>query len=300
VAYTPPPGWTTRIFLSGPSATYATAALRVAPDDPGCHIRKMPFTPAHPAAVVPLFKVLRERGSPTALVIGSMAPDLAYFLPVSVARGQSHSPWGVVWFCIPVCALAYVCFHVFLAPLVHGLVPRDVGAHFPESWSRGKLPNDSPAIVLSSFLLGVFTHLAWDSFTHKHGLVVASVPALSVRLFRWQGYTFSAYKFLQHGSTLVGMALLAWWGWRWLRRTVGSGACLLCPAQVRALAVLLGPSLVAMVYAGFDTKMGARGPLRQAGEFAIHAVRAGGTVFLMWVLALGMLWRFFGAKQSAA
>lgn len=41
----------------------------------------MPFTGSHPAAVLPL---LRWGLIPSALVIGSMSPDLGYFLPLGI------------------------------------------------------------------------------------------------------------------------------------------------------------------------------------------------------------------------
>jgi hypothetical protein len=52
----------------------------------------VPFTLAHPAAAVPLLRPLGRRGLLSALVIGSMAPDLWYFVPFDVTRADSHSP----------------------------------------------------------------------------------------------------------------------------------------------------------------------------------------------------------------
>lgn len=49
----------------------------------------MPFTLAHPAAAVPLRRRLGRYGTLSLLLIGSMARDLAYFLPVGVSRAQS-------------------------------------------------------------------------------------------------------------------------------------------------------------------------------------------------------------------
>ena len=54
----------------------------------------MAFTPAHAAAAVPLHRLLGSRAVLSALVIGSMTPDFAYFLPLGVRRAQSHSLVG--------------------------------------------------------------------------------------------------------------------------------------------------------------------------------------------------------------
>jgi len=58
----------------------------------------LPFTLAHPAAVLPL----RRTGLVfSALVVGSMAPDFPYFLSVSDAIRWGHSTRGVFLFCLP-------------------------------------------------------------------------------------------------------------------------------------------------------------------------------------------------------
>ena len=52
----------------------------------------MPFTLAHPAAVIPLCGILRRASVPSALIIGSMAPDLVYFVPLGSTGLQA-----IVW-----------------------------------------------------------------------------------------------------------------------------------------------------------------------------------------------------------
>src|SRR5512134_324687 len=88
----------------------------------------MPFTFAHPAAAVPLRRWLGRYGTVSALVIGSMTPDLAYFLPCGVSRAQSHSVAGLFWWCLPVGAAVYLLFHTVLAPPLVALAPRGLRA----------------------------------------------------------------------------------------------------------------------------------------------------------------------------
>src|SRR5262245_4745992 len=83
----------------------------------------MPFTFAHPAAAVPLHRPFGRYGVVSALVIGSLSPDIAYFLPLSVAHADSHSPTGLLWFCLPVSLLSYVLFHTLLKGPLLGLLP---------------------------------------------------------------------------------------------------------------------------------------------------------------------------------
>jgi hypothetical protein len=64
--------------------------------------------------------------------------------------------------------------------------------------------------VLFSLLTGIATHLLWDAFTHRgHFAFVEAALFSDVRVFR----------VLQHASTLLGSAFLAWWLWRKLRLT---------------------------------------------------------------------------------
>ena len=83
----------------------------------------MPFTPAHPAIVLPFLKIKPERVSATALVIGSIAPDFEYFFKMSVSGQHSHTLLGILYFDIPVT--------IGLAFLFHGVVKRNLIANLP-------------------------------------------------------------------------------------------------------------------------------------------------------------------------
>jgi len=60
----------------------------------------MPMTLAHPAAVLPLLTRLRPIAAPAALVLGSTAPDLAFYLPLSTTYAESHSFPGLLSYCL--------------------------------------------------------------------------------------------------------------------------------------------------------------------------------------------------------
>jgi Domain of unknown function (DUF4184) len=51
----------------------------------------MPLTFAHPAVALPLRKLLGRWGFLPALAIGSMAPDVPYFVPLGIDRHLGHS-----------------------------------------------------------------------------------------------------------------------------------------------------------------------------------------------------------------
>jgi hypothetical protein len=157
----------------------------------------MPYPFAHPAAILPLARPMGRLAVPSALAIGSVAPDLWYLAP-ALAREHSHSLAGLFLFCLPAGLLAYAVFHLLLKQPLLALLPASVASRLVARAAPG-LPDARPPAVLVSLAAGAATHLAWDALTHE----------------RW---VVNGFQVLQHASTLLGSALLAAWLWRWLRR----------------------------------------------------------------------------------
>jgi hypothetical protein len=212
----------------------------------------MPFTLAHPAAAVPLRRPLGRFGVLSALVIGSLTPDLAYFVPLGVGRSTSHSLAGLFWFCVPVGLVAYSLFHLLLKrPLVWLLPERAQRRLAPLLAEAPRLPAVPWSAVLVSLLAGAVSHVLWDLVTHEGAAEVRAWPPLRELVAALRRDPFLAYRVLQHGSTLLGFALLAHWSLHWLRAgprgplpAAPPGPAL--PGETRALllAALLGGSLV--------------------------------------------------------
>lgn len=177
----------------------------------------MPFTLSHPAAAIPLRRPLGRLAVLPALVIGSVSPDLPYYLPISVPRGTTHTAAALLWFCVPVSLLAYVVFTRLEAPLAF-LMPAPVRARLP----AGRPPRLTLAhlgAVAVSAAAGALTHLVWDSFTHASGAAVRAWRPFWFVVAELPGYRLSVFKLLQHASTLVGLSLLVLWTLRWVHRT---------------------------------------------------------------------------------
>jgi uncharacterized protein DUF4184 len=189
----------------------------------------VPYTFAHPAAVIPLSRVLGRFAVPSALAIGSAIPD-AWYLLSFLNRGDSHSLAGIVSFCLPAGLFAYAAFHlIFKQPLL-ALLPQDLAGKLAAFTCPG-LPPVRWAAVLLSLLTGVSTHLAWDALTH--------------------GYEVGGHQMLQHASTLFGTTFVAWWLWKKLRTTPAVSATRVMPKPVRAaiVAALVLVSAVAFLSA---------------------------------------------------
>lgn len=74
----------------------------------------MPFTFSHPAIALPLKVIKPAWFSTTGLVVGSIAPDLLYFLKMGGSADFGHTLVGVFMFDIPISYLIAISFYVWL------------------------------------------------------------------------------------------------------------------------------------------------------------------------------------------
>lgn len=213
----------------------------------------MPYPFAHPAAVVPLARLMGRFAVPSALAIGSIAPDLWYFIP-ELERSDSHSLIGLASFCLPVGLLVYALYHLFLKQPLIALVSPRLRAFTPP-----RLPQASWLAVVVSLLAGALTHLGWDAFTHSYDEL------------------FPRFNWLQHGSTLFGSAVLAWWGAQKLREAPPAPPLLSRRVRVCTLLALLGTAAFAAFHAAQPPSsdlVALRHFVRTAGFAALEALGA--------------------------
>jgi hypothetical protein len=167
----------------------------------------MPFTLSHAAAALPF---RRWRLVTSALVIGTFAPDFEYFLRLKAEDRFGHTPLGTLVLTFPVALAVLWIFHRFVkraaARLLPEAVQRRVRAHLVQFRFGGVRRF---LLIVVSLLLGIATHLLWDSFTHPNTWLYerwsylrepVRIPVLGI---------VPCYKVLQHGSTAAGMAVLA-------------------------------------------------------------------------------------------
>lgn len=176
----------------------------------------MPFTLAHPAAVLPLRRIGLLRTVP--LVIGAMVPDMQYFLPWRLAKHLpevtqpyfgSHTFFGTFTFDLPVALSILLLLWLLRVPLAAPLGARG-GAKCRIALERfGSRPLNW-ALAPLSVLIGAWTHLVWDSFTHPQGWMVSRISALSAPV-SFFGYTGELCHVLQYVSSVFGLAVLAIW-----------------------------------------------------------------------------------------
>ncbi len=261
----------------------------------------MPITPAHPAAALPLRGFLGRFGSASALIIGSMTPDLAYFMPLSVPRSTSHSLAGLWWFCLPAGLALWATYRVLLHPFIAAMLPRAISRKLQVPGSVEWSPTVLVAAAVS-VIVGAVTHLVWDSFTHASGFAVRALPVLQARIPVAGWFQPHLFKVLQHGSSIVGVAVLAVMAVRWYVRTpidlVDDSRAVPLRLKLLMLATLLLPS-VAVAFGVIALRVGVEGGTRRVLRQSLgYAVFSAGTVLLMAFVLAALVWRIADAVGS--
>jgi hypothetical protein len=200
----------------------------------------VPFTPSHAAAVLPFVGTALPA---SALVIGSVAPDLPYYLPVDLPW-ETHTASAVVTVDLLLGGLAWVVWHALLAEPALAWAPgalrarlRDVplGLAVRVRSARGLL------LTALALIVGSATHVLWDEFTHAGRWGTANLPALAGDWGPLPGY-----RWLQYASGVLGGAVLLLWLVRWWRRAPRAPLPA-APAAWPAWTVIAGAGLLAGV-----------------------------------------------------
>jgi hypothetical protein len=169
----------------------------------------MPFTPAHPAIILPLLK--KARTSALGLIVGSMAPDFEYFFKMKVNSQYSHTLGGVLYFDLPVSFLLSWLFirfvkvnlvanlPVFLQRRLQPMTLLDYRQVLVKRWF----------VFVCSALLGSLSHLFWDGFTHNDTFFVRNLSFYHGSYVPYEGVKYPLWYALQHISSAIGLSILA-------------------------------------------------------------------------------------------
>lgn len=249
----------------------------------------MPFTLAHPAAVLPL---VRRPFVASALVAGAVAPDLLYVGPLYRLATQyingnltltlTHKLTSALWLDPLLALLLLVVFHVVLRRPLVALAPPTVAARLPSAVRPPVL------WTVVSAVAGALTHVIWDSFTHGDGYFVRQFP--SVFHAQVTG-AWDVNRVVQYASTLVGCLALAVWLYRWYRRAAPQQASVQLSPWMR---YFVYGSAAALAAVGAVVEF-ARADHTFGGETVVRSVLtglvSGGLVVLIVYVALWHLQR---------
>ncbi|MFS1514807.1 DUF4184 family protein [Chengkuizengella sp. SCS-71B] len=166
----------------------------------------MPFTFSHPLYAIPLKWIQPKYFCVTGLVLGSMSPDFEYFIALEPYRTIGHSLTGLIVQAIPL--------SILFAFIFHKIIVKTLSLHLPSfynldmrsyqvfhSWQLNTFRKW--LVFLTSVVIGFFSHIFIDAFTHTSGYFVLKFSFLSNIINE-----MSVYKLLQHTLSISGLVLL--------------------------------------------------------------------------------------------
>jgi len=201
----------------------------------------MPFTPSHAVVALPF---VRTPLAPAAIAVGAMTPDLPLFVRgLPLHYGVTHSfAWLPATMLVALVLL--LVWRCVLRPATRELSPRWLAARLPGEWDAGAARSAretfagapttgvswrSVVLLTVSLAMGVASHILWDLFTHEGRWGALAIPALEADWGPLPGY-----KWLQHGSSMVGLAIIGVWMLVWLsRRRVTASIAPILPTWLR-------------------------------------------------------------------
>ncbi len=239
----------------------------------------MPFTPAHAAAVIPLGR----SGLPmSALVAGTMVPDLAMFVPGRLDYELTHSAWGIVTVDVLLAlAAVWLWFAVVREPYAD-VVP----------WVRDRVPATASltrrqwVLAPLAAAVGALTHVVWDSATHRGRWIVLRVEWLQDEYAGLLGLQWAQYV-----SGVLGVAVVVGYTVRWLGRRPVSRRD---PRVRRPLAWCLAAPAVALVggMAGFASGAGIH---ERAFDAAVAAIQS----LMLAMIVVSAAWHVVASRTPS-
>jgi hypothetical protein len=206
-----------------------------------------------------------------AFAIGAMSPDFEYLWRLTTEWHWSHSPLGLLYYCLPVSLLVLALWVGVVREPTRALLAVPIE----------KLPTSARWWFFSglAILIGSATHIVWDGFTHGFGWAVHLAPVLRARI-SIGGLDVPVFTVLQHLSTVVGGVVVVAWLWSEVRS--GTPRSLAMPWRIAVFTAL------GAVTAAVGVWNAAR--WRPASDYAtlqMHATRA--TIGALLGLAVGLL-----------
>jgi hypothetical protein len=175
----------------------------------------MPLTSSHPAAVLPFKRVAGLNFA--ALVIGSMTPDAGYFLGLRHMAKIAHHPDGTVLICIPTGIVLLGLFYLLRRDLCFILPSPHRNKLTPLASRKTALTAKAFLMAALSVLIGAWTHIVWDQFTHDGTFLARHFAPWRTVLFQVGSSEVTVAYSLQYISTIAGAAILAFAYMKWLR-----------------------------------------------------------------------------------
>lgn len=172
----------------------------------------MPFTFSHPAIILPFTKIRASYVSASCLITGSIIPDFEYLITMKASGRFGHTILGAFILDLPIALVAVLIFHLLVKKSLINNLP-----HFFHSRLRTLRDVDflknfrqySVGYILC-LLVGIFSHLAWDSVTHANEFFVVRLEVLTASVNFMGLPEAPLFRYVQHGSSLLGFSYMVY------------------------------------------------------------------------------------------
>jgi Domain of unknown function (DUF4184) len=177
-----------------------------------------------------------------ALITGTFAPDFEYFLRFGPRGHFGHTLPGVFVLSLPLTLVMLWLFdRVVKIPLIlisPDSIQRRLTIHSDNIHASG---HAKFALIAGSALVGIMTHLLWDSLTHPYTWPYYHWSIFSQTLRLPVVGSVPYFRVFQHSSSVLGCCILAAWFAHW-RHTTEPGPVLyggLTPSRKRAIVLII-------------------------------------------------------------
>lgn len=267
----------------------------------------MPFTLSHAVVALPF---ARGRVPAAAVAIGAMTPDAPLFFRVGVDYFATHTFPGMFLVGLPVAVALLLAWRMLLRPAAPELAPAWLRSRLPGGWrtsaadgwwstwggraASGRQRVVAIALVTAGLGIGIVTHVVWDSFTHSGRQGSAIFPAIGE-----QWGPLPGYEWLQHTSSVLGLAVLAVWAIRRARRTPTVSYHPVSPGWLRVLLAAAVPGCL-VLGAGFVVAVTGPPSLSGLRDFVFLSGTAGAAAILIVAAACAVLAQIFAHRAATA
>ena len=171
----------------------------------------MPFTISHVVAILPLTTPRPARWfSPRRWSSGRWCPMFRCWRPTWALTPGPTTSLGPITYDLVVGLVVFALWTFALRRPLTDLAPHGLRARLsPAQPVRGR----AWLWAGVALVVGAYTHVMWDSFTHANRWGTNISPPERVP------GPLPGFKWLQHGCGILGLLFLAWWLARWWRRT---------------------------------------------------------------------------------
>jgi hypothetical protein len=242
----------------------------------------------------------------SALVAGAIAPDLLYIDPLyrfatqeihgNLTLTLTHKFSSVFWLDPLLALLLLAVFNLIVRRPLLALGWSGLAARLPSPADPIRLPSlITLAWTAISAVIGAFTNVLWDSFTHDDGYFVQHYKELFTANVT---AAWDVNRVLQYVSSIGGCLIIAFWLYRWYRRTeLRTVSTDPYTAQEDAQPMYV-PAIVRYVVLAAMVLMGLAGAVVQlnradaelvgetAARLALTGLASGGLAALGWYVAI--------------